>query len=243
MLLRIAGWGSTALLVLALFKSAALPKPHYVLPELVQEPLQTSATGTAYQVQAGKVDYSIKPLYDYEIRGLVVSKHNADAWWDWIHAAANDHLNVVDLCVVWGSNATDGRYLPISFSSGQWTCNFETKSSEAFQAFNQSQISNNHLLTDSPAMARKLRNIRIGDQIVIKGQLVEYRHKAGMDFFRGTSTVRTDSGNGACETIFASEVSVLKSAPPLWRALSWVAMGMLALCLVVWFVQPHRPRN
>jgi hypothetical protein len=240
MLLKIAGWSSAALLVLAWFKGAALPQPSYLLPELSQEPLQTIVQPTPYQVSAGKVNYSIKPLYDYEIRGLVVSKHNADAWWDWIHAAANDHINVVDLCVVWGANATAGTYLPITFSSGQWTCNFETRSTEAFQAFNQSQISNNHLLTDSPALARKLRNVRIGDQISVKGQLVEYRHQAGMDFFRGTSTVRTDTGNGACETIFASEVTVLKSAPMLWRALSWAAMAILLLCLGIGFFQPHR---
>jgi hypothetical protein len=242
MWLSLTGWASAALLALAVFKSTDLPAPSYLLPALEPEPVQTSVRPAPYRVNVGKVDYSINPLFDYEIRGLVVSKHNADAWWDWIHAAANDHLNVVDLCVVWGSNASQGRYLPISFSSGQWTCNFETRSSEAFQAFNTTQISNNHVLTDNPAMAKKLRNIRIGDQIALKGQLVEYRHQAGMDFFRGTSTVRTDTGNGACETIFASEVSVIKSAPLGWRAAAWVAAGVMLLCLGIGFFRPHRAR-
>ena len=41
--------------------------------------------------------------------GLVVSKHDADTWWDWIHRAWNDHLNVTDLCVI--SFSPDGPLL------------------------------------------------------------------------------------------------------------------------------------
>ena len=74
-------------------------------------------------------------LFDYEITGLVVSKHNADTWWDWVHAASHDHLNVTDLCVVWGDNARSGSYQDMRFSSGQWTCNFKTDSDAAFAAF------------------------------------------------------------------------------------------------------------
>lgn len=57
-------------------------------------------------------------------------------------------------------------------------------------------------LDDEPCLAKKLRSIRIGDQILITGQLASYRVASGSGIARGTSTVRTDTGNRACETIF-----------------------------------------
>jgi hypothetical protein len=220
----------------------ALPAPGDLRGELLAEPAQKATRAPAFKTTVNQINYSVKPLYDYDIYGVVVSKHNADTWWDWAHQAWNDHLNVTDLCVVWGSNIKNDSYRTISFSSGQWTCNFETRSAEAYAAFDQTAISNNHVLTDKPALAARLRQIRIGDQIRITGQLAEYRHQAGTDFFRGTSTVRNDTGNGACETIFVSDVEILKRAPAFWRNAGWLAMAGLLLCLAAWWRQPVRPR-
>ena len=41
--------------------------------------------------------------------------------------------------------------------------------------FDQYAISNNHLLTDDPAIAKVLKNTRVGDQIHFRGYLAEYR--------------------------------------------------------------------
>lgn len=233
----------TALLLGALYKDGALPEPGELRFEIAREPLQEPISSPHFKTRVGGVDYTIEPSHHYDIYGLVVSKHNADTWWDWVHAASNDHLNVTDLCVVWGSNATGGAYRDIAFSSGQWTCNFQTDSDAAFKAFDVTKISNNHLLTDKPLLAKKLRHVRVGDQIHITGQLAAYRHQAGMDFFRGTSTTRLDTGNGACETIFASDVTIIRSAPATWRVLAWLAgLGML-LCALAGLLMPYRVRS
>jgi hypothetical protein len=171
---------------------------------------------------------------------LVVSKYNTDSWWGWAHKAWNDNLNVTDLCVVWGTNALSGGYRDLSFSSGQWTCNFETSSDAAWRAFDITKISNNHLLTDNSQLAKKLKSIRIGDQIHLTGRLASYRHFSGNGFARGTSTVRTDTGNGACETIFVSEVNVLRSAPSLWRNLIWLAALGMVMTVGLGFFMPRR---
>jgi hypothetical protein len=102
------------------------------------------------------------------------------------------------------------------------------------------KISNNHVLTDDPRLAKKLKNIRIGDQIYLSGHLANYKHSTGGGFSRGTSTVRTDTGNGACETIFVDQVSIVRSAPSAWRYSVWAAaLGML-LVLVIGLMMPHR---
>ena len=230
----------SVLLALALYQNPSLPEAKAIAPQLSQEPLQEAISTAAFKVDKNGVIYTIEPSHRYEIYGLVVSKYNTDSWWGWAHKAWNDYLNVTDLCVVWGTNALGGGYHDLSFSSGQWTCNVETSSDAAWKTFDMTKISNNHLLTDNPSLAKQLKNIRIGDQIHLTGHLASYRHASGNGFARGTSTVRTDTGNGACETIFVDQVSVLRAAPSLWRYLVWLAcLGML-LAVVIGFLKPHR---
>lgn len=224
--------------------SDPLPARARLLPEMSGEPLQTAPrTTAAFAARMGGVDYRVQPVADYELYGLVVSRHDANIWWDWIHAASNDHLNAVDLCVIWGVNAADGAYERIKFWSGQFVCYFQTSDMSVAKPQYFRALSNNHLLTDDPSIARALRRVRIGDQIRISGQLAEYSHNHGFAFHRGTSITRDDTGNGACETIFVRELSVLRRADAWPRWLFYSGIAALLLGLLVWFATPHRPRN
>jgi len=51
----------------------------------------------------------------------------------------------------------------------------------------------------------------VGDQIYFKGYLAEYAH-SNRTFTRGTSTSRTDTGNGACETVYVEDYQILRQA-------------------------------
>jgi hypothetical protein len=226
------------LLLTALWRSDMLPLPSDLNPILLREPVQTQVTQAAFSTTSNNINYTIQPLHEYDLVGLVVSKHDTNTWWDYIHKEWNDSLNIVDLCVVWGNNVRNGAYTAINFSSGQFTCNFSTDSHEAFAAFDQSAISNNHLLTDQPGIAKKLRSVRVGDQIHFRGHLVEYSHNHGFAFKRGTSIVRTDTGNGACETVLIDSFDILKAGGKPWHILTWIAIAMLLLGVVAWFSQP-----
>ncbi len=240
MTLRPLPWLSVALLIAGWWWGDTLPPVASLHPDVLTEPQQTGTQRRPFKVQAEKIDYTVTPVQDYAISGLVVSHHDTSTWWNWLHAAANDHLNVADLCMVWGANARSGAYTRMSFSSGQFVCYVSTRDPEAARPDNLRALSNNHLLTDSPAVARHLRGLRVGDQVTIRGELAEYRHRAGFDFFRGTSLTRDDQGNGACETIFVRDVKVLRSAP-LWPQLMWWAgLGLVVLSLGQWWNRSHR---
>lgn len=231
---------SFLLLLLAWWRSDALPGNAELASALLDEPVQLANRQPAFNAVSKGVTYTVQPLYDYDLYGLVVSKHDADSWWDYLHREWNDSLNIVDLCVVWGNNVRSAAYADIDFSSGQFTCNFSTHSSQAYAAFDQSAISNNHLLTDNPALAAAMRAVRVGDQIHFRGRLSEYSHQQGVNFKRGTSTVRTDTGNGACETVFVERFEILKTGGQPWRKLVWPAGALLLLCLIAWVLQPVR---
>lgn len=230
----------TVLAVASLLLRHALPAPPDLLPELRREPVQEPILAAPFETRVGGVTYTVRPIADYEIWGLVVSNHDSDAWWDWIHKASNDHLNVVDLCVVFAENVERGGYVGLDYSSGQFVCNVETTSSERWQRFSMRALSNNHLLADRASVASRLRDVRIGDQVRIRGLLAEYAHNAGFAFKRGTSLTRDDTGNGACETIYVHEVEVLRSGGKPWRWLLWPAFGIGIAGLVLWLRAPFR---
>ncbi len=228
------------LLLTALWKKTDLPEPATLKAELLEEPIQRAVSKPTQQVTVGEIAYEIRPLYKYDLYGMVVSKHNADTWWDFLHKEWKDQLNITDLCVVWGNNVKSGAYRDIDFSSGQFTCNFKTSSNEAWAAFDTAAISNNHLLTADTGLASKMRKVRIGDQIHFSGHLAEYSHNHGFPFKRGTSTVRTDSGNGACETVYVDSFEILQRGGGPWYTLQWVGAALLLLGLIGWFTLPTR---
>lgn len=240
-LLFIAGF---TLLAASLWQRHDLPEPDRLLESLQQEPEQTQVREPPRTTTVNGVTYTIKPLFSYELHGLVVSRHDSDSFIDYIHREWNDHINVVDLCVIWGKNAVSGAYRNIAFSSGQFVCYLEAPSRAAFAAFDQSGLSNNHLLSADPAIVRQLRSVRVGDQIRFRGYLAEYSHNhKGQPFHRGTSTVRNDTGNRACETVYVKDIEIIRRGGGPWHALVWVAWAMLAAGVVGWFSLPLADRH
>lgn len=227
------------LLIVTLWQRHSLPEPGLLNPVLLQEPEQVQLREAPFETSVAGVTYRIQPLHSYELHGLVVSSHDSDTWWDYIHREWNDHLNVVDLCVIWGKNASSGAYRKIDFSSGQFVCYWQASSQEEFAAFDQNAISNNHLLTDDPQIAKKMRSVRTGDQVRFRGMLAEYSHNHnGQPFKRGTSTIRTDTGNGACETIYVKDFDIIRRGGGPWRSMFWVAWALIGAGIVGWFRLP-----
>lgn len=226
--------------LLALWQKDVLPAATAVRPQLLDEPRQVAVERSPFQLKIGAVDYEIKPLYEYELYGLVVSRHDSKAWWDHLHKEWNDQLNVADLCVVWGNNIRREAYRDIQFSSGQFVCYFQTSSDKAFAAFDQAAISNNHLLSANARLANQMIDARVGDQVHFSGYLAEYSHNHGQPFKRGTSTVRTDTGNGACETVFVEKFEILQRGGQPWHTLLNVAIAMLIIGVIAWFAAPPR---
>lgn len=234
--------GSLAVAAAAWWMRDALPPPARLQADLYSEPKQVRVSRPPINTSVNGVDYRIQLRYSYDISGLVVSLHDSETWWDYAHKAWNDHINLVDLCVVWGESAKNGAYKGISFSNNQWWCNWSTSSKQAWDAFSEAEVANNHMVTDDPAIAKALRKIRIGDQIRVRGYLVNYTtFKDGVQTgTRVSSEVRTDTGDGACEVLYVESLDLPDSAGRVWRLVLKVALGALALSLIAWMLMPLR---
>ncbi len=217
-----------------------LPDAKKLHQDLFTEPKQVRVNRPAMDATVNGVNYRIQPRYSYDMRALVVSLHDSDTWWDYAHKAWSDYVNVVDLCVVWGENAQSGIYRHINFSNDQWTCSFSTKSRETWDAFDMTGASNNHMVTDDPAVAKQLRSVRIGDQVRVQGFLVDYTvYKDGKPAgTRISSEVRTDTGNGACEVLYIESFEVIGSAGRGWRLGLKIALAIFALSVIAWMFLP-----
>lgn len=225
-------YASLAVLLVSFFNRNDFPDQLILSPGLKTEPIQTKTRKQAFNFDYNDIRYEIIPQYRYELTGLVVSyeHHSGESM---LHKLWNDHINVADLCVVWEENATDVDLNEFSFFNGQFTCNFETYNMEEWDKFQQDQISNNHLLSNDPAIRKVIQQVKIGDQIRLAGWLSQYKNDLG--FNRGTSIRRDDEGNGACETIFLEEFEIITQMQSLWRKLLPVSLIVCILCGFIWF--------
>lgn len=205
------------IVIILFFFRNTLPSPSYIDNQIKQAPLQTSTYKQPFYVATKNSTFYIKPLYDYQLYGLVVSKYNARRNY---MARLDKYLNITDICIIWGNNAFSGVFKKISFYSGEFTCFTSFNDQRTYQAwqnnepksFKTDQISNNHLITGNIKLGERLRDIHIGDQIYITGYLANYG-LSPQQIIRTTSTSRTDKGNGACETLYVTSFTTLKYNP------------------------------
>ncbi len=231
---------SATLIVISFFMKDRLPDPDKILEELRFFPRQTQPDRSSFTTRVKGVNYTILPLHNYELYGLVVSLYDSTGWWDITHRFLwKDHINIKDICVVYGANARSGVYRDMRWKNGSWTCYCKPK--RKLQAtFFKNCFSNNHLLSEKKDVKKAIMNAERGDQIYLKGYLVSYAHKGGA---RGTSTSRNDTGDHACETIYVEDFRILKKSNRFWRflfSLSVFLFGVSIVALTIFFVKEIR---
>jgi hypothetical protein len=220
---RLAMLLSLLLWLLSLLFINRLPGPEDIYAQLYREPLQTKENiPPPFEVKKNKLTYIVTPLFNYELYGLVVSQHRSDSLLDLSHRRWQDYLNIKDLCVVWGKNISSGVYRKMEFWNRDFTCMCDFPDGETAMLFSGNHLSNNHILCADKELSRRILAARPGDQIYFKGYLVSYSQPAN-EFLRGTSTVRDDTGDGACETVFVADFSILQRANRVWQAVNPLA--------------------
>jgi len=223
-------------------RAVPLPDPARIDRAItVSEPLQEASDRRPFTTTITGYTYTLTPRATYAIAGLVVSQHRGDALLNLYHQA--DPGNIRDVCVVWGEGITNGSYRKVTFWSGEFTCSYSW-SGALTPAFSPEKASNNHLIPADSAVAGRIGAIHVGDQIRMTGLLVDYTvTKDGQEIFtRRTSLTRGDTGNGACEILYVTDLAVVVAGDHLRadarRYLGYAVLALLAALAVVWLVRP-----
>jgi len=208
---------SLLLWAFAYWRSVQVPNQFSNLKELQNEPLQIETSRESFDLEVKGHTYQIQPVFEYELWGLIVEDHDSSSWIDTSHQQWGDFLNTKDICVIWGKNVINPHLKDLRFSHGDWTCYVKTSSDEAWTSFRWDQLSNNHLLPENSEIEAKIKAAHIGDEIHLKGQLVNYSINHGAK--RRSSITRDDKENGACEIIYVNEFQILNRHNALWITL------------------------
>ncbi len=221
--------GLVAMLILSWKQKGDFPPPAEVEPVLLQAPVQEATEREPFEFAHEGHTVRVRPVADYELWGLVVSHNDISSVADIYHDSSS--VDTKDLCVVWGKNLQSGTLDKVEFESGPWTCYFSYPPGVRLDG---RELSNNHLITDQEPLRDRLDDVRVGDQIHLKGALVDYQLDDWGEFWRSSSRVRTDGGNGACEVLFFDELEILVRGTPFWYGLFNLTLFLLALVPVAY---------
>lgn len=227
-----------ALLLLAVsgWRKGTLAGPREIEPALLGEPLQSATARAPFEFTYKSKRCRVRPVATYELWGLVVSHNDIHSVADIYHDASA--VDTKDLCVIWGDNLRHTEYLRAKYHSGPFTCYVSW--SEPLD-LRMDEIANNHMITDSPAVRRAIAGVEVGDQVHFRGLLVNYQMEDWEDFWRNTSTVRTDSG---CEVVYVESLEVVRRGTPgwylLWRLAWWTLLTVPVAYLVLFWIEAGR---
>lgn len=188
-----------------------LPDSNSIIPSLtVTDPVQQEIkNATPYNINFKGQTYKITPIANYDIQGLIVADYDSQNWLDVTHK--NDPAQTKDVCLIWGSNLKNGIYRELKYNHEEFTCYVNWANNDQAAKFNGRQFSNNHLIPTNDKLTGLIKNSHIGDQVRIKGMLVNYQildDKGQLLGSRNTSTVREDHG---CEIILVGDYQILKT--------------------------------
>jgi len=152
------------------------------------------------EVRLGKPGFEFKPVAYIELEARVLSKrlYRYDA------AAA---ISPIDLALGWGRMSDTAVIRKLSI-----------RQSDRFYFYSWSQdppipvgeivanSANMHLIPGNPNIEQRLRRVKPGNVVRIQGFLVNVTGANG--FTWNTSTVRYDTGNGACEIVWVADLMV-----------------------------------
>jgi len=223
-----------ALVVLAIAWWAAgrLPPPAVIDATLRQEPLQGRTDREPFDFLYKGKRCLVRPVASYELWGLVVSHNDIHSVSDIYHDATS--VDTRDLCVIWGRNVTSDAYRRVKFWSGPFTCYVRTP---AGVDLDLAGLGNNHLISDQQRLRDVLGTVHRGDQVHLRGLLVDYQMEDWGGFWRRTSTVRTDTG---CEVVYLEQLEVLRRNAAVAHALLHAAVALLVLLPIAWVLVAWR---
>ena len=228
--------GAVALTAVAWFMKGRLVTSAAIEAPLLQEPEQGATARELFEFEYKGQQCRVKPVATYELWGLVVSHNNIESIADLYHDSTS--VDTKDLCVIWGGNLEKDDFRQVEFKSGSWTCYFQYPQGVKFA---HHELGNNHLITDDPSIRDQIAGVRVGDQVRMRGLLVDYQMDDWETFWRRSSTVRTDT---LCEVVFVEELEVLQRGTPGWYTAYRVGKGLIlalpVLYLLVFFLESGR---
>lgn len=169
-------------------------EPGVLVTEL---PLQRNVTGFEPIILD---EYRLTPRAEFNIRARVLSREN----YSW---GSESDLSPVDLALGWKAMSDQSVLDRITITQGSrwYFTRYELPAPIGDQAIINNS-SNMHMVPANKWILKKLREVRRGDLVRLKGFLVDIDGDAG--FYWRTSLRRDDTGQGSCELFYVNDIYI-----------------------------------
>jgi hypothetical protein len=145
-----------------------------------------------------KGDVPISLRAEYDIRGVVKGKRK--------YSDYPSQVSEYDLILAWGDLNREEYDQHVNYSqSGRWYY-YTYDQGMIDESFIASNSANVHLIPETDEIGKEIKKLRKNDYIRIIGYLVDVHFENGP---WETSMTRGDTGNGACEIIYVTEIHVV----------------------------------
>lgn len=145
-------------------------------------------------------DYELTPRAEFEIRARVLSRED----YNW---GTEADLSPMDLALGWGVMSDQAVIDRIEISQGsRW---YYTRYQLPAPISDREIIQNSgnmHMVPAHSRIRKKLKGVRVGDIVRLRGQLVDIDHPSGWHW--KTSLRRDDTGAGSCEIVYLEEIEI-----------------------------------
>ncbi len=147
--------------------------------------------------------FTITPVAEYKISGIVVGKGTYSSDWD-------GKISPVDLAIAWGKLAEPESHRYVTFTQGNRWFFYQYKPGSGFDSsYIVSHSSNNHIIPANENIRKAVKMVRKKDKVVLEGFLVHlkgiYREQP---VAWNTSLSRIDAGSGSCELFYVSKIRI-----------------------------------
>jgi hypothetical protein len=159
------------------------------------EPVQTNAHTAHFRLN----DFTLTSLANYEIEARVLSKEDYSI-------GIEAELAPTDLAVGWGVMSDEAVLNKIDISQGNRFFFWHVDQFPIPQHEIEIHAANMHIIPANDTVKRQLSKVRAGQVVRIKGQLIEAKRSDGWHW--RSSLTRDDTGSGACELMYATELTV-----------------------------------
>ena len=159
-----------------------------------QQPIQTSTSVNPFQLD----NFTIIPLADYTIEARLLSvKH--------YRFDMGATLSPTDLAVGWGPMTDEAVLSKMQISQSGRFFLWHMDNIPIPQREIEIHAANMHIIPANDTVKSQLKKVKVGQVITIKGQLVEAKTAKGWVW--RSSLSREDTGNGACELMYVTELT------------------------------------
>ncbi len=167
----------------------------------IAEPVQKNLTrAEAITITGETEDVELTLLAEYEIGGVVKGKKQ--------YSDYPSQVSKYDIALAWGDLNKKDYDEHIRYSqSGRWYYYRYSGNCMASREYISNHSANVHLIHQDKDVLNKIKKIRKNEYVRLEGYLVNVNFKDGP---WKTSLSRNDTGNGACEIMYVTDITLIE---------------------------------